>query len=82
MNNIGLKMPEFLKLDEKAQQKLIEDVSNGRMIEDEKQATIESMLFLREFQRRLQVNPNITLKQIKLLFAAHAEKIKKVLLTH
>ena len=81
MNTMGLKIPKFLNLDETAQKKIIEDVSNNSDIpEHDKQATIESMVFLKEFQMKLKKNPNITMKQIKQLFAAHAEKLKKLLL--
>lgn len=79
-NNIGLKMPVFLKLDEKTQQKLIDDVSNSEMVDHEKRATIESMIFLKEFRKKLTTNPHITMKQVKQLFEAHAEQIKKILL--
>lgn len=82
MKNIGLKMPEFLKLDEATQKKIMEDVSNSTMVEHEKQSTIESMIFLRELQKKLKTDPHITLKQVKELFNVHAEKIKKFLLTY
>jgi flagellar biosynthesis chaperone FliJ len=50
------------------------------MVEHEKRATIESMVFLRDLRKRLKDDPNITLKQVKKLFEAHAEQIKKILL--
>lgn len=82
MNSLGLKVPKFLNLDDAAQKKIIEDIFNSEIVDDEKQATIESMIFLKEFQKKLKENPNITAKQIKHLFEAYAEKIKKILLTH
>jgi len=80
MANIGLKIPKFLNLDESAQKRIIEDVANSSMVEHEKQATIESMIFLKDLRKKLKDDPHITLKQVKKLFAAHAEQIKKMLL--
>ena len=80
MADIGLKMPKFLSLDEAEQKRIIEDVANSSMVEHEKQATIESMIFLKDLRKRLKNDPHITLKQVKKLFEAHAEQIKKILL--
>lgn len=81
MNRVDLKAPEFLNLDEGRQKKILEDISNSGLTAQEKQTTIESMTFLKDFQRKLKGNPNITVKQIRVLFAAHLEKLKKLLLT-
>lgn len=81
MSHAGLKAPEFLNLDEEMQKKILEDISNNDLTAQEKQTAIESMTFLKEFQRKLKGNPNITIKQIRALFAAHVEKLKKLLLT-
>lgn len=80
MVDIGLKMPKFLNLDEAAQKRIIEDVTNSSMLEHEKQATIESMIFLKKLKEKLKKDPHITLKQVKKLFEAHSEQIKKMLL--
>lgn len=80
MADIGLKMPKFLNLDEADQKRIIEDVANSSIVEHEKQATIESMIFLKELRKKLKNDPHITLKQVKKLFEAYAEQIKKMLL--
>ena len=81
MSRVNLKAPDFLNLDETTQEKMLIDISNSDLTAQEKEKTIESMVFLKEFQRNLKGNPNITVKQIRALFAAHIEKLKKILLT-
>ena len=81
MSRVNLKAPEFLSFDETTQEKMLADISNSDLTAQEKETAIESMVFLKEFQRKLKGTPNITVKQIKTLFAAHTEKLKKLLLT-
>ena len=80
MADIGLKMPKFLNLNEAEQKRIIEDVANSSIVEHEKQATIESMVFLKDLRKKLKDDPHITFKQVKKLFEAHGEQIKKILL--
>jgi hypothetical protein len=81
MGSINLKAPEFLNLSEAEQKKIIEDIANTDLSAQQKQTALESMTFLADFQKKLKMSPNITVKQVRALLAAHVEKLKKLLLT-
>lgn len=82
MPNTKLKVPEFLKLDEAKKKEILEKIAGSGIPEEEKLTALESMTFLDNFQKQLKNDPTITLKKVKELLDLHAERLKKILLTH
>ena len=80
MKDVHPKRPAFLEMDEASKKEVLDKISNSDISEKERSATLETMTFTDYFDKQLKNNPNITIKQVKKLWALHAERLKKILL--
>ncbi len=80
MKEVHPKRPAFLEMDEASKKEVLDNITNSDMSEKERLTTLESMTFIDYFDKQLKNNPNITIKQVKKLWALHVERLKKILL--
>jgi hypothetical protein len=80
MKDVHPKRPAFLEMDEASKKEVLDNITNCDMSDKQRSTTLESMTFIDYFDKQLKNNPNITIKQVKKLWALHAERLKKTLL--
>lgn len=75
MQKTKLSKPKFLSLNPEAKQKIIVNINNTTLEDNDKQITQESMLFIDNIEKELNKS-SITLQQIKNFFEINTKKIQ------
>ena len=75
MQKTKLSKPKFLSLNSEAKQKIIFNINNTTLEDNDKQITQESMLFIDNIEKELNKS-SITLQQIKNFFEINIKKIQ------
>ncbi len=76
MQKIKLSKPKFLTLDQEAKQKIIANISNTNLEDNDKHLTKESMLFIDELEKKIKTQSITSFQQIKNLFEVYSKKIQ------
>lgn len=76
MQKVKLSKPKFLTLDQEAKQKIIANISNTNLEDNDKNLAKESMLFIDELENKIRTQSITSFQQIKNLFEIYAKKIQ------
>jgi|GEM_PF-2593357 hypothetical protein len=76
MQKVKLSKPKFLTLDQEAKQKIIANISNTNLEDNDKNLTKESMLFIDELEKKIKTQSITSFQQIKNLFEVYSKKIQ------
>ena len=76
MQKVKLSKPKFLTLDQEAKQKIIANISNTNLEDNDKNLTKESMLFLDELEKKIKTQSITSFQQIKNLFEVYSKKVQ------
>ncbi len=76
MQKVKLSKPKFLTLDQEAKQKIIANISNTNLEDNDKNLTKESMLFIDELEKKIKTQSITSFQEIKNLFEVYSKKIQ------
>jgi hypothetical protein len=71
-----LSKPKFLTLDQQAKQKIIANINNTNLEDNDKILAKESMLFIDELEKKIKTQSITSFQQIKQLFEVYSKKIQ------
>ena len=76
MQKVKLSKPKFLALNQEDKQKIIANISNANLENNDKNLTKESMLFIDELENKIKTKSITSFQQIKKLFEVYSKKIQ------